>query len=47
MTNEQIEITIKEKVKSERKITREILELIVLAERRRLPEERGFKSTHD
>jgi hypothetical protein len=47
LTNLQIESRMIVLVKSERKITREILELIRLAEHQRLPEELGFKDTYD
>ena len=47
MTNLEIDQQMHQLVKSERKITRQILELIVQAEHQRLPLERGFKDTYD
>ena len=47
MNNIEIDEKLTQLVKSERKITREILELIVKAEQQRLPQERGFKDTYD
>src|SRR4051812_4558889 len=47
MTNLEIDSKMSGLVKTERKITREILELILLAEHQRLPLERGFKDTYD
>lgn len=47
MTNLEIDSQLALRVKTERKITREILELISLAEHQRLPQERGFKDTYD
>ncbi len=47
MTNLEIDAEMTLSVKSERKITLHILELINLAERQRLPLERGFKDTYD
>lgn len=47
MTNQEIDRQMHHLVKSERKITREILDLIQQAEHQRLPLERGFKDTYD
>lgn len=47
VTNQEIDTQMQILVKSERKITREILELIQRAEHQRLPLERGFKDTYD
>lgn len=47
MTNEEIDSQMSSHIKTERKITREILELIRLAEHQRLPQERGFRDTYD
>src|SRR4051812_3078819 len=47
MTNVEIDTEISLQVKTERKITRRILELVLLAENQRLPEERGFKNIYD
>jgi len=45
MTNEQINTEIGNAIKTERKITNRILKLIVLAEDRKIPLERGYKDT--
>lgn len=47
MTNHELDLKFGTVVKSERKITREVLELIRLAEHRRLPQELGFRDTYD
>src|ERR1035437_9848128 len=47
MTKQEVDMQMATRVKTERKITREILELVQLAERQRLPEERGFRNTYD
>lgn len=47
MTNYELDVKFAALVKSERKITREILENICLAEHQRLPQELGFKDTYD
>lgn len=47
MTNLELDAKFQSLVKTERKITREILDLIHLAEQQRLPQERGFKDTYD
>jgi hypothetical protein len=47
MTNKEIELKLGELVKTERKITGEILALIQEADRRQLYLERGFSSLYD
>lgn len=47
MTNLEIDEQMSVLIKTERKITRQILELIQAAEHQRLPLERGFKDTYD
>jgi hypothetical protein len=47
MNNIELDLAVSQLVKTERKITRQILDLIVLAEKQRLPAERGFRNTHD
>lgn len=47
MTNSEIDTQMSLRVKTERKVTREILELIQLAEHQRLPLELGFRDTYD
>ena len=46
MTNEEINSELAKQIKSERKITNTILRLIILAEDRKIPLERGYKNTH-
>jgi 5-methylcytosine-specific restriction endonuclease McrA len=46
MTNDQLEVEMEKLVRSERRITNDILNLINLAEDRRLHLERGFDSIH-
>src|SRR5262249_13722731 len=47
MTNDQINLRMTTILKSERKITKEVLQLIILAELQRIPKEKAFKDTHD
>ncbi len=47
MTNLEIDEEMTVVLKTERKITRRVLELVQLAEHQRLPLERGFKDTYD